>query len=842
MAEENTEKKPEVKEKIIPRAIDTEMKKSYLDYSMSVIVGRALPDVRDGLKPVHRRVLYTMYEIGLFHNKPFRKSANVVGNCMAHYHPHGDAAIYDTLVRMAQDFSMRYVLVDGQGNFGSVDGDSAAAMRYTEARLSRVAEEMLEDIDKETVKFIPNFDNSREEPSILPSKLPNLLINGSSGIAVGMATNIPPHNLGEVADGVIRVINEPEASLNELNKIIKGPDFPTGGIICGRHGIFNSYLRGRGKILIRAKTKIEETKNKKVIIVNEIPYMVNKSQLIEQIADQVKEKRIEGIYDLRDESDRTGMRIVIELKPEANPEIVLNQLYKHSRLQSTFGINMLALVGNEPKILNLKEIIENFIKHRQLVVRKRKEFELRKAENRSHILEGLLIALQDIDNVITAIKKSKSVENAKEGLIDNYDLSEKQALAILDMKLQRLTSLEQEKIKTEHKELLRLIEKLKSILASEQKILDIIKKELLFLKEKYGDERRTDIIDMEDELEIEDLIEDEDMVITITRDGYIKRLPIDTYRQQRRGGKGIIATAIKEEDIVEDLFIANTLSYILFFTNKGKVHWLKVYMIPEASRQARGKAIVNMLNIEKDEKVTAYIPVKEFDKGYILMATKNGTVKKTMLSNFSRPRKGGIIAVTLEDDDELINVILTEGNQQVVLATRNGQAVKFNEKDVRPTGRSSRGVRGIRLKEEDKVIGMVRGEDEDALLTITENGYGKRTLISEYRLINRGGYGVRNIICSERNGKVVSAKSVTDDDEVFIISKKGVIIRTPTKGISVIGRSTQGVRLMRLGKGDKVVSAAKVLKEEEEEDYGEEAIKGIETNGETFEVVEEDKE
>ena len=840
MAEENPKEKPGAKGRIILRAIDAEMSKSYLDYSMSVIIGRALPDVRDGLKPVHRRVLFTMHEVGLAHNKPFRKSANVVGNCMARYHPHGDMAIYDTLVRMAQDFSLRYPLVDGQGNFGSVDGDSAAASRYTEARLSRMAEELLEDINKDTVKFVPNYDTSREEPSVFPSKLPNLLINGSSGIAVGMATNIPPHNLKEVVDGTIMVIDNPDVSFNELNQVIKGPDFPTGGVICGRHGIFNAYLKGKGKLLVRAKTTVEDIKGRKAIIVNEIPYMVNKAQMIEHIADLVKDKKVEGIYDLRDESDRNGMRIVIELKQDANEEIVLNQLFKHSRMQTTFGVNTLALVDNAPRILNLKEMISYFIKHRQRVVRRRTEFDLRKAEDRAHILKGLLIALENIDKIIVSIKKSKSVQIAKETLMESYELSEKQSIAILEMRLQKLTSLEQEKIKSEHKELLKLIEELKDILASEQKIFDIIKEELLYLKNKYGDDRRTDIVDMEDELEIEDLIEEEDMVITVTRDGYIKRLPMDTYKQQRRGGKGIIATSIKEEDIVEDLFIANTLSYILFFTSKGKVHWLKVYMIPEASRQARGKAIVNLLNVDKDEKITAYIPVKEFGSGFILMATKKGIVKKTMLNNFSNPRKGGIIAVNLGEDDELINVVLTEGNQHILLATKNGMAVKFDEKNVRSTGRSSIGVRGIRLKGNDKVIGMVKGEDDDTLLTLTENGYGKRTKVSEYRLINRGGSGVKNIVCSERNGKVISIKSVIDDDEIFIISKKGVVIRTSAKGISVIGRNTQGVRLMRLGKEDKVVGAAKVMKEEGEENYDEEeSIKNAESNGETFEVVEE---
>jgi DNA gyrase subunit A len=824
---ENTEKtsddKPVTKEKIIPKIIEEEMKQSYIDYAMSVIVSRALPDVRDGLKPVHRRVLYTMWETGLLHNKPFKKSANVVGNCMARYHPHGDASIYDTLVRLTQSFSLRYPLVQGQGNFGSIDGDSAAAMRYTEARLKMLAEEMLQDIDKDTVKFIPNFDNSLKEPSVLPSKVPNLLINGSSGIAVGMATNIPPHNMGEVIDATIKQIDNPNIEIEQLMEHIKGPDFPTGALIYGKQEIPQMYKTGRGKVIVRAKTTIEEKQDKERIIVTAIPYMVNKSELISKIADLVRDKKIIGISDLRDESDREGMRIVIELKKDANSTIVLNQLFKHTRLQTTFGIIMLALVNNEPKILNLKQLIHHYINHRREIIRKRIEFDLNKAKKRAHILEGIIIALNNIDQIIKLIKESKSIEDARSALTSNFTLTIEQAQAILDIKLQRLTSLEQEKIKKEHQGLLKLIEELKSILASEQKILDIIKKELTELRQKYANERRTEIIEKTVELDIEDLIKEEKMVITITHSGYIKRQPLNTYRQQRRGGHGIIATGVKEEDFVESLFVANTHSYILFFTDKGKIYWLKVYNIPEGSRQTLGKAIVNILNLGKDEKITAFIPVKQFDdKHYLIMATKKGTVKKTNLLAYSNPRCGGIIAITLDQSDDLVNVVKTDGNKEVMLATKNGLAVRFKEQDVRPTGRSSRGVRGATLKDNDEIVGMVVAQPEQTLLTITENGYGKRTSISEYRLVNRGGIGVKNVICSERNGKVVAIKSVTESDELMFISKQGITIRTPAKGISIIGRATQGMRLMKMEENDKVVAAAKIIKENNQNNVKEE--------------------
>ncbi len=818
MEENNQENKPEASQqtdRIVPRLIEAEMKQSYVNYAMSVIVGRALPDARDGLKPVHRRILFAMHDMGMLHNKPFKKSARIVGEVLGKYHPHGDIAVYDALVRMVQPFSLRYPLIQGQGNFGSVDGDSAAAMRYSEARLNRLAEEMLQDIDKNTVRFVPNFDESLQEPSVLPSKAPNLLVNGSSGIAVGMATNMPPHNMAEVVDGIIAQIDNPEITINELMQHIKGPDFPTGALICGKNGIINAYSTGKGRITVRARTEIEEVKEHKNIVITEIPYMVNKSELVTEIADLVRDKKVYGISDIRDESDREGMRIVIELRKDANYEFILNHLHKHTRAQSTFGVIMLALVNNEPRVLNLKELIKCYIDHRRDIVRKRTEFDLQKAQQRAHILEGIIIALNSIDLAIKLIKESSSAEDAKTALIDNFKLTIEQALAILDLKLQKLASLEQEKIRQEHSDLLKLIEELKTILASEQKILEIIKKELLELKERYGNKRRSEITDLETtELAMEDLVKPGDMVITITHSGYIKRLPVETYKQQRRGGKGVIAAGTKEEDFIEDLFIANTHSYILFFTNKGRVYWLKVYCIPEAGRQAMGKAIVNLLNLQNDEKVTAFVPVDEFDaEHFLIMATKRGTVKKTNLVEYSNPRATGIIAITLEPGDELIGVMLTDGNQQIILATKNGAALRFEENKVRPTGRSAMGVKGITLRD-DEVIGVVVASDEKTLLTLTEHGYGKRTAVSDYRLTNRGGVGVRNIICSERNGKAIAIKSVTDEDEVMFISQKGNIIRVPAKGISVIGRNTQGVRLIKLEESDKAVSIAKIVKEE----------------------------
>ena len=795
-------------DKIIPRVIEDEMKQSYLDYSMSVIVGRALPDIRDGLKPVHRRILFAMQQMGMVHNKPFKKSARIVGEVLGKYHPHGDLSVYDALVRMTQSFSLRYPLIQGQGNFGSVDGDRAAAMRYTEARLNKLSEESLQDIEKETVEFIPNFDGSLEEPVFLPSKVPNLLINGSSGIAVGMATNIPPHNLNEINDAIIRLIDNPEAD-EELLDIVKGPDFPTAGIILGKQGIKDAYKTGRGKVKIRARVKIEDRK----IIITEIPYMTNKSALLEQIADLVKDGKIRGISDIRDETSRDEIRAIIYLKKDANTDIILNQLYKHTRMQQTFGIIMLALVDNEPKVLNLKSVLQHYLIHRRLMVRKRTEYDLKKSEKKAHILEGLIIALNNIDKAVELVKQSKSAQEAKDKLISNFKLTLEQAQAILDMKLQKLTGLEQEKIKTEHSELIKLIVELKEILGDESRILRIIKDELNELKERYGDERRTEITEGEvSSFEMEELIKPENMVVTISHSGYIKRQPVTTYKAQKRGGKGVIGAAAKEEDFIEDLFIANTHSYMLFFTNKGRVHWLKVYEIPEGTRQARGKSIVNLLRLGEGETISTYVPVKSFE-GFLVMATKKGIVKKTALEEFSRPRKGGIIAISLKNNDELIHVCKTTGENKLIIATRNGIAVKFSEKDVRNMGRSAAGVRGIRLKNEDYVIGMVLAKDDRTLLTITGKGYGKKTPILEYRLINRGGSGVINIKCTDKNGKVVEVKSVTDKDELILISKKGIIIRVAVKDISTIGRATQGVKVMKLSEGDEVVSIARVIKQ-----------------------------
>ena len=802
-------------EKIIPRRIEDEMKASYLDYSMSVIVGRALPDVRDGLKPVHRRILYAMHDLGLFHNRSFKKSARIVGEVLGKYHPHGDVAVYDSMVRMVQDFSLRYPLVRGQGNFGSVDGDNAAAMRYTEVKLSKISTTLLSDIEKETVKFIPNFDNSLKEPTVLPSTLPNLLVNGSSGIAVGMATNIPPHNLTEVATAAIHLVDHPDTDVYSLMQYIKGPDFPTGATIIGQSGLKQAYTTGRGKILVRAKTRIEKIKNRSIIIVTEIPYQVNKSTLLENIAGLVRDKKLKDISDLRDESDREGIRVVIELKISANPEIVLNQLYKQTSLQTTFGINTLALVNNVPKLLTLKHVLQNYLDHRIIVVTKRTKFDLRVAEDRAHILNGLSIALKNLDKTVKLIKKSKSPEIANKSLQKTFNITPKQSQAILDMRLQRLTSLEQNKITNELKEKLALIKELKEILDNKQRILDIIKKELKELIETYGDERRTEISEVEEvEFNEEAFIKPQEVVVTMTNAGYIKRTSVDEYRGQKRGGKGVIAAKTREEDFIEDLFIANTHSSILFFTNLGRVYWSKVYQFPEAGRASKGLPIVNLLGLQKEEKVTSFIPVKKFDdKHHVFMVTKNGIVKKTNLLAYSRPRKTGIIALTLQKGDSLIGVKLTDGNQQIILATINGKAVRFNESEVRSMGRTATGVKGIKLKDKDNVIGIVIAEDKKSILTITENGFGKRTLISNYRLTHRATLGIINIQCSERNGKVSAINSVTDDDELMFISQKGITIRTPSSGISQIGRNTQGVRLMRLGKGDIVVSAAKIVGE-----------------------------
>lgn len=803
------------KQKILPRVIEDEMKLSYLDYAMSVIVGRALPDVRDGLKPVHRRILYAMNDMGMLHNKPFKKSARIVGDVLGKYHPHGDSAIYDALVRLAQPFSMRYTLINGQGNFGSIDGDRAAAMRYTEAKLQRMAEEILQDIDKETVSFVPNFDGSLKEPSVLPSKAPNLLINGSSGIAVGMATNIPPHNLSEVADATVEYIDNPECSVAKLMSHIQGPDFPTGGTILGRSGIIKAYETGKGLVRVRARTEVEEKGTRERIIVKEIPYMINKANLIEQIADLVRDKVITGISDIRDESDREGMRIVIEIKKDASTDVVLNQLYAHSNLKSTFGINLLALVDNQPKVMGLRDILGHFVDHRKEMVTRRTKYDLDKAEKRAHVLEGLTIALDNIDSAVQLIKSSSSADAAKNGLMKRFDLSETQSQAILEMRLQKLTSLEQDKIRSELKEIKTLIQELRSILASEKKVYDIIKEEMKDLKEKYGDERRTGIESDFEEIDMEDLIEEEDVLISISHMGYIKRVPIDTYRKQNRGGKGIIGATVKDEDFIQSLFVANTHSYILFFTDRGTVHWVKVHQVPEGRRQARGKSIANLIQVPSGVRVTAFVPVKEFDdKHYLLMGTRKGVIKKTLLSHYSRPRKGGIRGINLDEGDSLIEVKMTSGDDEIILATRKGMAVRFHEKDARPMGRTSRGVRGIMLSSDDVVVSMVIAEKHKAIFTITENGYGKRTKVDEYRLISRGGKGVRNIRCSSRNGDVVNALSVSEGDEIVCMSRKGITMRTGVKGVSVIGRDTQGVRIMKLSPEDEVVSVAKIISDE----------------------------
>jgi DNA gyrase subunit A len=799
-------------EKIIPINIEDEMKTSYINYAMSVIVGRALPDVRDGLKPVHRRILFGMKEQGMTHDKPYKKSARIVGDVMGKYHPHGDAAIYDTMVRMAQDFSMRYPLADGQGNFGSIDGDAAAAMRYTEIRLWNLAQEILDDLDKDTVDFIPNYDGSLKEPVILPSKVPNLLINGSTGIAVGMSTNMPPHNLREIVDAVIMTIDNPEVTTQELMSVVHGPDFPTGAYIYGRSGIHRAYETGRGIIKIRAKTTVEQHKNKESIIINEMPYQVNKAKLIENIANLVKEKKILGITDLRDESDRNGIRAVIELSRGTNADVVLNQLFRHTQMESSFGIINLALVDGQPMILGLKDIIRHFIDHRVEVVTRRSIFEMEKAKKRAHILEGLQIALYHIDRVIALIRQSQTTDEAKTRLIAELDLSQEQAKAILDMRLQRLTGLEREKIDNEHKELMETIRWLQEVLGDKNKILSIIKQEIIDIKDRYGDDRRTQIIDGDTEMEDEDLIPVEDVVVTISNSGYIKRLPVHTYKQQRRGGRGVIGMDTKETDFVVDLFVASTHDYILFFTDKGRVYWLKVYEIPDASRQSRGKAIINLIEVDNDENITAQIPVKAFkDDQYLIMATDCGVVKKTVLSAFSNPRRSGIIAITLDEGDELKIVKLTDGHKDIIIGSRHGKAIRFSEADVRATGRGARGVRGIRLIGNDCVVGMDIVRDDATLLTITENGFGKRTQFGEYRKMNRGGQGVITIISSIRNGMVVDVKAINETDELMVTTSGGIIIRVPVSDIRIQGRNTQGVKIMNVKNKDKVMAVARVI-------------------------------
>lgn len=812
----------EQKEKIIPVYIEEEMKASYLSYAMSVIVGRALPDVRDGLKPVHRRILYAMYELNLDHSKPYKKSARIVGECLGKYHPHGDVAVYDALVRMVQDFSLRYPLVDGQGNFGSVDGDAPAAMRYTEARLASISDEMLADIDKETVNFAPNFDASLVEPTVMPSALPNLLINGSSGIAVGMATNMPPHNLNEICDGVSFLIDNPECEMKDLMRMVKGPDFPTGGIICGRDGIKEAYANGKGKLTLRAKTSIERQKQgRDSIIISEIPYQVNKASLIETIADLVQEKTIEGISDIRDESDKDGIRVVVELRRDTEPQIILNQLFKHTQLETTFGIIMLALSDGRPKILNLKQLMAYFISHRKEIIRRRTQFELEKAQRRAHILEGFKIALKFIDKIIKTIKASKNTPEAKHALMKNFELSEIQAQAILEMQLQRLTALERDKIEAEYLELIKRIEFLKSILASEKKIEGLIKEELVNLKKKYGDERRSEIIAETEDIEIEDLIAEEDMVITISHAGYIKRLSVSGYRKQKRGGKGVTAMETKEEDFVKHLFIASTKDYLLIFTNKGKAYWLKVYEIPQASRQAKGKAMINLLPFEANEAISSVLAVKDFsaDK-FIVMTTSQGLIKKTLLSNFSNPRKAGIVAITLEKDDKLVEAEISDGKQDILLASREGKSIRFKEQQVREMGRQAKGVRAIRLGKKDELVGMevVPAEAKKmnmTFLTVTSGGFAKRSDFDEYRLQSRGGKGIINIKVTSKNGAVMGTKVVTEDDEIMSVTQKGMIVRCPVKDIRKTGRNTQGVRLISLDKGDTVASVAKVVAKED---------------------------
>ncbi|MHB9027409.1 MAG: DNA gyrase subunit A [Candidatus Latescibacterota bacterium] len=820
-------------ERIIPIDIQEEMQTSYMDYSMSVIISRALPDVRDGLKPSQRRILVAMNDLNLYPGRQHRKCAKIAGDTSGNYHPHGEQVVYPTLVRMAQDFNMRYMLVDGQGNFGSIDGDGAAAMRYTEARLTHAAMEMLVDLDKDTVSMSPNYDETLMMPDVLPGKFPNLLCNGSSGIAVGMATNIPPHNLGEVVDACKAWIDEPGVTPRQLMKFLKGPDFPTGGIIYGRKGIVQAYETGRGKIMLRARANIETVKNERArIVVTEIPYMVNKSNLLEKIADLVKTKVVEGISDLRDESDRDGMRIVIELKKDAFPEVVLNTLYKHTQLSTSFGINNLALVENQPKVMAITEMIRHYVEHRHEVVVRRTKFDLAKAEARAHILEGLRIALDHIDEIINLIRNSADTEAAKTGLMETFGLSEIQAQAILDMQIKRLTGLERQKIEDEYRELLALMERLRNILASRPLRLEIIKKELDELKKKYADVRRTEIIDESQDILMEDLIAEEDMVVTISHQGYIKRIPVTTYHRQRRGGKGITGMGTKEEDFVKTLFVASTHSYLLFFTNFGRCYWVKVFELPQGGRAAKGRPIVNMLDLQKDEKIAAYLPVRQFDEEhFILMATRHGLVKKTALVEYSRPRRNGINAINIVEGDELITASLTNGQQDIILQTHAGMAIRFNEREIRAVGRTSQGVKGIDLGKDDYLVGMVAVMRSDAhLLVVCVNGYGKRTDIDAFRIIHRGGKGVISIKTTERNGDVVTIMEVVDNDELIIVTQNGILIRLPVQDIRPLGRVTQGVRLINLGADDLVMDVERVPQGEnddigeleDEEDIGEE--------------------
>jgi DNA gyrase subunit A len=805
-------------EKIVPKDIEDELKESYLNYSMSVIINRALPDVRDGLKPSIRRILFAMHQEGLAHNRPTVKCAYVVGQVMGKYHPHGDDPIYGTLVRMAQEFSLRYILVDGQGNFGSIDGDPPGAMRYTEARMSSIAEEMLTDINKNAVDFRPNYDESLQEPVVLPSKLPNLLVNGTSGIAVAMATNIPPHNICEVVDGAIMLLENPDVTIEELLTVVTGPDFPTGGLILGRAGIKSAYMTGRGSVIMRARAVIERNKSgKESIIVTEIPYQVNKTKMKEQIANLVRSKAVTGISDLRDESDKDGIRVVIELKKDEMAQVVLNQLYKHTSMQTTFGANMIALVGNQPKMLNLKQILYYWLKHRREVMLRRTRFDLDRALRRAHILEGLKIALANLDTVVATIRGSATPTEAREKLMADFKLSEAQVQSILEMTLQRLTGLERRKIEEEYAELLVNIQELRSILASDALVRNIIKEELLELKDKYGDDRRTEIVEDEGELSVEDLIAEEDMIVTISHTGYIKRIPLTTYRKQRRGGVGVKGMGTKEEDFLEHIFVASTHHYILFFTDRGKCYWLKVFEIPEEGRLAKGKAIVNLLQIEPGEKIASFVPVKEFDdERYVFMATRRGIVKKTSLSKFSQPLRRGIIAQDLDEGDYLMDVRLTDGDQDVVIVTHNGMSISFSETEVRAMGRQANGVRGIRLDDGDFVVGMSIADDSATLLVVTERGFGKRTDMEEYRRQKRGGKGIIAIKTSIRNGPVVGIKSVTDNDELIVMTTGGMIIRLPINGVRTIGRNTQGVRIIALQQDDLVSNIARVAASEED--------------------------
>lgn len=804
---------------IVDRDINVEMRESFMDYAMSIIVSRALPDVRDGLKPVHRRILFAMSELGMYPDKPYKKSARIVGEVIGKYHPHGDSAVYETMVRMAQDFSMRYMLVEGHGNFGSIDGDFAAAMRYTEARLSKIAMEMLRDINKETIDFMPNYDGEEHEPVVLPARYPNLLVNGVSGIAVGMATNIPPHNLGEVIDGVQAMIANPDIDSLDLMDYIQGPDFPTAGYIVGRSGIRQAYTTGRGSVTMRARTTIEENNNKARIIVDELPYQVNKARLVEKIAELVREKRIDGITDLRDESDRNGMRVVIELRRDVNPNVVLNNLYKHTSMQSTFGINMLAIVNNEPKILTLKEVLHHYLQHQVEVIRRRTEFELKKAEARAHILEGLRIALDNLDEVIALIRGSRTTEIARTGLMERFGLSVEQAQAILDMRLQRLTGLEREKIEEEYNELLQKIAEYREILANEELVLQIISDELQEIRDRFADPRRTEITVGEESILDEDLIPQEEVVITITHTGYIKRLPVTTYRSQKRGGRGVVGMDTKDNDFVEHLFVTNTHHYLMFFTDRGKAYRLKAYEIPELGRTARGTPIINLIQIEQGETVNAVIPVEKFEEDkYLFFATRQGIVKKTPLEDYINIRKGGLIAVNLREDDTLIDVRLTDGKQELIMGTAQGMSIRFPESDVRSMGRAATGVKGITLDEHDELIGMdVIVPDQDILI-VTTKGYGKRTPVSEYRIQSRGGKGIKTINVTEKNGSVVGLKVVKDEEDLMIITSSGTLIRTSMEGISTMGRNTQGVKLINIREDDAVATVCRSDKSEEAED------------------------